>query len=463
MAEALEPGLQAEFDEERRRLIRRRTVLACILTLSIAPLYAVADAFVYPERFYTLVVGRLLCVLLTGSVLIVLRYPVGERHPDWLGLLLGLEIGFMVSGMPVLLLGYATPYFVGFMIVILAVALLMPWRTLHTVLLSAGLVTMYLVASLVHGHIQSPGMFLTNTSFILTASVVALVSIRAGAELHRREFRTRSALQGALGQKSELAARLEEQTKRLELVNQEMEDLLYVASHDLRAPLINVQGFTRELQLALEELRREPPTSPETRAVVRDIDESLGFILSAVSRMDSLIGLLLNLSRIATRTNPTETVPLAQMVDSIIDSFRYQLDQKQVTVVIGNLPEVMGDPVRLSQAISNLVDNAIKYMGDRPMRRIEIGANSVNGTCACYVRDSGSGIPPEKQESIFRLFHRLHNGSVPGEGIGLTMVRKIIEKHGGHVWVEAAPGEGSIFWFTLRAAHAASAHLGGEA
>jgi len=326
------------------------------------------------------------------------------------------------------------------------------------VLMSALLLAIYVGCALAHGAITGWGEFWTNVSFILTASVVGLVSTRAAAALHRREFRTRTALEDAVRQKTELASALEEKRAQLQLTNQEMEDLLYVASHDLRAPLINVQGFSRELLLAFEGLRRELPATPEARALVTDVNESIQFILTAVARMDGLIGTLLNLSRVATRTNPTEVVPLGAMVDEIIDSFRYQIDQKQITIAINDLPAVIGDPVRLNQAVSNLVDNAIKYMGDRPVRRIEIGARSENGTCTCYVRDSGAGIPKAKHETVFRLFHRLATGGgVPGEGIGLTMVRKIIEKHGGRVWVEAAPDEGSTFYFTLRPA--GSGHL----
>jgi signal transduction histidine kinase len=175
-----------------------------------------------------------------------------------------------------------------------------------------------------------------------------------------------------------------------------------------------------------------------------------------------LIGSLLNVSRVATRTDPTEIVELGPMVDGILDSFRYQLEQKQITLAVGHLPAVVGDPVRLNQALSNLLDNAIKYMGDRPVRRIEIGAHSRDRMCECYVRDSGPGIPPARREHVFRLFYRLNTGPIPGEGIGLTIVRKIVEKHGGRVWVDNAPEEGTTFRFTLPLAPAAGYVSGPE-
>jgi len=449
---ALEPGQQERLEEETRRLVRRRTVVACWLAISIPPLYLLSDCFLYSEHWLLLGSCRFAGVVLAAAILIVVRSPVGEMHAVRLGQLLGIEVGLVVSAIPVLLVGYQSPYYVGFVLVILAMALLMPWPTPAALTVTAVLVAMYGGAALAHGRIDRPDLFLTNASFIVTAGIVALVGMRMGAVLRLREFRTRCAMEETLRHRGELAKALEQRTKQLGALNQEMEDLLYVASHDLRAPLINVQGFSRELRLTLGELRREHPMSPESRALFADIDESIEFILTAVARMDGLIGSLLNVSRIATRTNPTDVVPLGPMVDTIIDTFRYQLDQRQITVAIGNLPEVIGDPLRLNQAISNLVDNAIKYIGDRPIRRIEIGASTQNGSCACYVRDSGPGVPKDKQEAIFRLFQRLENGAGAGEGLGLTLVRKIIEKHGGRVWLEASPERGSTFWFTLQPA-----------
>ncbi len=447
-----EPDQQVRFAEETRRLTQRRTVVACWLAMLITPLYTITDYVLYPEHWLVLAGWQLAGLVVTLTVLAAVHSSWGKMHGQRLGHLLAGQVGLVGAGVPVALVGYQSPYFIGFILIILAVALLMPWPPSAILGIASTLMAMYVVGAVLHGHINSLGLFLTNMSFIATASAIALVGIRTSETLRRREFRTRCAMEDALRHRSDLARANEQQAKQLAIANQEMEDLLYVASHDLRAPLINVQGFSRELQLAIAELRGEQPVSPESRALFADVDESVEFIHAAVARMDSLIGSLLNVSRIATRTNPTELVPLGPMVDKIIDSFRYQLDQRQITVAIASLPEVIGDPLRLNQAISNLVDNAIKYMGDRALRRIEIGASIENGSCVCYVRDTGPGVPKAKQDSIFRLFQRLENGAVPGEGIGLTLVRKIIEKHGGRIWLEASPEQGSTFWFTLPAA-----------
>ena len=453
---ATESEPRTEFDAVTQRLLRRRLIAACALALSITPLYAVSDYLLHPEQFVLLAAAKAVSIVVTGALLVFAYGPLGLEYAHWVGILLATEVAFASSGIAVLLFGYTTPESAGFALVILGVALLMPWRMVHAACTSGILLGMYVACALTHGAIRDQVQFWTNVSFLVTACIVAVISTRATAELQRRELRARAALQDVARQKTDLATSLELKSAQLSLINQEMEDLLYVASHDLRAPLINVQGFTRELQIALDALRRELPPTPEARALVTDLDESTRFILTAVARMDGLIGSLLNLSRIATRTNPTDVVPLGAMVDAIVDSFRYQIDQKQITIAIGDLPVVIGDPVRLNQAVSNLVDNAIKYMGDRPLRRIEIGARIDDGTATCFVRDSGPGIPKAKHETVFRLFHRLPNGAVPGEGIGLTMVRKIIEKHGGRVWLEAEPDEGTTFFFTLRTPKPAS-------
>jgi signal transduction histidine kinase len=273
--------------------------------------------------------------------------------------------------------------------------------------------------------------------------------------MRRREFAARRALRAASAEKTRLIRDLEQKRGELERVNrdladlnQEMEDLLYVASHDLRAPLINVQGFANELNLGLAELRPYTDGAPEARAAYADLDESLRFIQSAVGRMDGLIRGLLSVSRIATRTNPAEEVRLTSVVEKIVESFRFQLDAHRITVSIGELPTVRGDAMRLTQVFSNLVDNAIKYMGDSACRTIEIGARNGNRFPTLFVKDSGPGIPAESRDTVFRLFRRLAV-DVPGEGLGLTLVRKIVEKHGGRIWVESAAGHGSTFCFTL--------------
>ena len=438
------------YEEERRRLTQRGAVTGCLLATGIVPLYIVTDYSLYPQYFWLLLVARMLSVLLGVGILLLIRRPVGKQLTYVLVAVLCVGLALFNSAVPVYLLGFEVPYYVASILVVCGIALLLPWGASQAAALALGLLAMYVAASALHGSLDNWLAFACNVSFVAATVGIALVSLRAGEELRKREFCARVALERAYENKSELATALAEKTAKLEMLNREMEDLLYAASHDLRAPLINVQGFSRELRLGLDQLRNGNGRSPEVLAVLTDVDESLRFILTGVARLDGLIMSLLNVSRIATHTNPTEQVDLNALLQKLVQSLRYQLSDKDITLDVEPLPVVIGDPVRLGQLFGNLIDNAVKYMGNSPQRRIHVGVHSANGERRFFVHDTGPGIAKESQEQIFRLFRRLTNGGCPGEGIGLTMVRKIVEKHGGRIWVESAPGAGATFWFSLK-------------
>ena len=419
----------------------------------LVPLFGVVDYFLNRPHVVTLVGVRFLSCILSGMIIMLLRRPLGRRYPSALAMALGLEVGVAIAVVPVAVTGPDTPY-VSMALLILSLAALFPWTATQAALLSTTLAAMFLVGAVFYGVVIARA-FVTQVSAILITGVIALVITALSDKLRAREFAARRALRATSREKTGLIEDLRQKTgelaglnQQLATLNQEMEDLLYVASHDLRAPLINVQGFAHEVRLGLSDLRTYTNGAPEAKAIYSDTDESLGFIDTAIQRMDGLIQGLLNVSRISTRTVPTEEVCLQRVVEKIIESFRYQLDQSRIQVTVGALPTVRGDALRLTQVFSNLIDNAIKYMGDRALRTIEIGTRGNNATPTLFVKDSGPGIPAKSQEAVFRLFRRLGNG-VPGEGLGLTMVRKIIEKHGGRIWIESTAGQGSTFCFTL--------------
>jgi signal transduction histidine kinase len=442
--------LAAKYEEERRWLTRRRIPTACVIAATIVLFYALADDFLYPEHVVTLVSLRFASVMLCFAVMVLARGPFGKRFPYALGHALGIGLALTSSGIPVWLLGYSVLYYVGFILVFLGMALLLPGEPAHVIGLALSMLGLYVAASLLHGPIANWPAFACHASFIGTTVGIVVIGMRLGEKLRRQEFGGRLALQEAYESKSQLTTALVDKTAKLESLKREMEDLLYVTSHDLRAPLINVQGFSRELHLGLEQVRSHNGKSPETNAALAEIDESLQFILTGVTRMDSLITSLLTVSRIATRTNPTEAVDLCSLTQKIAESLHQQLVEKGVTLEIDPLPMVRGDSVRLGQLFGNLLDNAVKYMGNSREHRIRVGMRVVEDEERFFVRDTGPGIPQEEHEHVFRLFRRLANGDCPGEGIGLTMARKIVEKHGGRIWVESTPGAGTTFWFTLQ-------------
>jgi len=158
---------------------------------------------------------------------------------------------------------------------------------------------------------------------------------------------------------------------------------------------------------------------------------------------------LLELSRIDSRTSTAQPVDLAQQVDDVVTSLRHSIDTRGIDVQVDPLPVVVGDPLRIHQVFGNLIDNAVKYMQPAGAAQIHVGMAPGAETPCFFVRDTGIGIRPEDQPKIFRLFSRVGDHGVAGDGLGLTAVKKILEKQGGKIWVESALGRGSTFWFTL--------------
>jgi signal transduction histidine kinase len=265
---------------------------------------------------------------------------------------------------------------------------------------------------------------------------------------------------------AERTQQLEQRGEQLEATNRELSDFLYVASHDLRSPLINLAGFSRSLQDSIGALdvmmgdgsggHNGTPAhgsnghaGSQWHGLKDEITESLDFILRSVAKMDVLVNALLELSRIETRPHVQQAIDSAKLVEEILGAFHYQIAGKNIAVTAGHLPLVTGDPVRINQVFSNLIDNAIKYMQPHGNARIDIGCEEDGDTQHFFVRDTGPGIRPEDRDKVFRLFMRLGGDGTAGDGVGLAAVRKIVEKHGGKVWVDSEIGKGSTFWFTL--------------
>ena len=260
------------------------------------------------------------------------------------------------------------------------------------------------------------------------------------------------------------ARQLEHRTEQLQAKNAELNDFLYVVSHDLRAPLINLEGFSRALEDSLRALRESiaaggaaPPRWGELQP---EIDESLDFIVRSVAKMDFLVRGLLELSRIDSRTSVAQPVDLARQVDDVVTSLRHTIDTHGITVRVDPLPTVTGDPVRIHQVFGNLIDNAVKYMRADGDKRIHVGVEERDGTPCYFVRDTGIGIRAEDHAKVFRLFSRIGDHGVAGDGLGLTAVKKILDKQGGRIWLDSTLQRGSTFWFTLPADAGATERTG---
>jgi PAS domain S-box-containing protein len=231
---------------------------------------------------------------------------------------------------------------------------------------------------------------------------------------------------------------LQEKVKELSLVNKELETFSYSVSHDLRAPLRHIDGFTRIL---LEEHASE--LSDEGKKYVQRV-------LQAVTHTGRLVDDLLNLARIGRKDLQRKKVILADVVRQALAMLPPGTADRAVEWKIANLPEVHGDPGLLELVFVNLLSNALKFTRPRQPAVIEIGANKRAGLDTFFVRDNGVGVDPKYADKLFGVFQRLHReDEFEGTGVGLATVQRIIHRHGGEVWAESALGHGTTFFFTL--------------
>ncbi|MGZ4989980.1 MAG: protoglobin domain-containing protein [Methylobacter sp.] len=230
---------------------------------------------------------------------------------------------------------------------------------------------------------------------------------------------------------------LSKRTEELARSNKELEQFAYVASHDLQEPLRMVASFTQLLSRRYK------------GKLDADADEFIHYAVDGATRMQTLINDLLAYSRIGSRTKPFEQVNLNSVLQRAVDNLHMAIEESGAKIVHGELPDTRGDITQLTQLFQNLIGNAIKFRGELPPE-IEIKVEDADKYWRIAVCDNGIGIAPEFFERIFVIFQRLHNKEdYPGTGIGLSICKKIVERHGGQIEVNSDRGQGAAFIFTL--------------
>ena len=224
----------------------------------------------------------------------------------------------------------------------------------------------------------------------------------------------------------------------LQAKNAELERFTYTVSHDLRSPLVTIKTFTSHL---VEDM---------ARSNTENIAQDMHYIHTASEKMSLLLDELLHLSRIGRVVNPSVETPLQEIIREALALVAGRINQRGVVVQVTQEPVLLyGDRVRLVEVFQNLVDNAVKFMGEQPEPMIEIGAELKNGDIVLSVRDNGMGIDPQHKDRLFELFEKLHP-EIEGTGMGLALVKRIVELHGGRIWAASeGHGTGACFWFSL--------------
>jgi PAS domain S-box-containing protein len=250
--------------------------------------------------------------------------------------------------------------------------------------------------------------------------------------------------------------RAEEETKTK---NEELENYLYIASHDLRSPLVNIQGFSQRLQkqtVSLKTLLSDLILAPETKEVIEKITDegipkTLNFILSNVTKMDVLLNGLLQISHTGRTVMTIKKIDMNQLFKTVIGTYNYQLTELDAIVTAAALPFCHGDENLLNQMISNIIGNAIKYREKGKTLAIDISADQEFNKVIYSIKDNGIGIDPRHLTKIWNVFYRVDSASWDtGDGLGLSIVKRIVDKHKGRVWAESELGKGSVFFIELQ-------------
>ncbi|WP_077146488.1 ATP-binding protein [Sphingopyxis sp. KK2] len=295
---------------------------------------------------------------------------------------------------------------------------------------------------------------------LLTAGLLIILVAAATLLLIRR---TLVDLRSSRAELHRLNENLEEvvdaRTGELKRANAEIQRFAYIVSHDLRSPLVNVMGFTAELETARQSITSylakgeadgwQAPDATTRLAIEEDLPESIGFIRTSTQKMDRLINAILNLSRQGRRTLAPERLDLAALVQGIVATLQHRIDETGTDVVVGDLPLIVNDRLAVEQILSNLIENALKYLQPGRPGVITVAGGTDLGRAFVAVTDNGRGIEPRDHDRVFDLFRRSGVQDQQGEGIGLAHARALAYRLGGTIELQSELGVGSTFRLVL--------------
>jgi signal transduction histidine kinase len=309
---------------------------------------------------------------------------------------------------------------------------------------------------------------------IVTVSGSALVIMLAiiSIFLVRRSAGARDAAEARLRENNlNLESTVEERTADLREANDEIQRFAYIVSHDLRSPLVNIMGFTSELEELRGDIFRriatlgnaqpvvadangelpEPALAEQDKQLSQDFTEALGFIKSSIGKMDRLISAILNLTREGRREFKPVPIDTRELIENIVSTVAHQASEAEAQIRIEPLPDIVSDRLALEQIFSNLIDNALKYLKPGVPGDILVKGRTKLGFAIYEIADNGRGIDPKDHQRIFDLFRRAGTQDRPGQGIGLAHVRALVRRLGGTMSVASELGSGSTFTVTLPA------------
>jgi signal transduction histidine kinase len=419
-------------DEERSRSATLLNIILWILILS-ASIYG-SFAPIEPALLFR----RALIILPLLAVLLLLKQMVNWGYIRATGMLIVFVLWLTFTTAMFFGADYNNPAYMGFLLVVVCAGLILNWRaaigwSLFSILTSAVILLLGQYGLIRQSENSTPslGFWIAQTLYILVSTLLISQSIRKIDEAFENA-------RYELAARQRIEAEREKIIKELETKNAELERFTYTVSHDLKSPLITISGFVGLLEVDAKSGNREK------------FREDMQRINEAVEKMKRLLDELLELSRIGRIINPPSETSFSEIVEEALSLAQGRLRNGDVEIYVqGGLPIVRGDRPRLVEVLQNLIDNAAKFMGAQPAPRIEIGIHQQQNEQVFFVRDNGIGIESKHREKVFGLFDKL-DPRTEGTGVGLALAKRIIEVHGGRIWVESeGRGSGSTFCFTL--------------
>jgi signal transduction histidine kinase len=435
MASVIKSWVRAPVFEDDEELSRAATLLNIILWIFITAACAYGlFAPIQPEFR----IRRLSIILPFIVILLVLKQILNNGYVRTTGYVTVTSLWLMFTAAMFFGADYNNPAFMGYLIIVVCAGLILNWRaaigwSIFSILTNAAILTLGQMGILNSSHGETPPF-----AFWTAQTVYIIVTTLLLSQALRKIDKALQSAQDELTKRKYAESERESFIKELEAKNAELERFTYTVSHDLKSPLITIGGYLGFLE-------------KNGHAGKMDMfDNDIQRIREATEKMQALLNDLLELSRVGRLVNPPEEIEFGKIVQDAVALVSGQLHKKNIKLTVqDDLPKVYGDRIRLVEVMQNLLDNSAKYTGTQINPQIEVGIRINQDDLAFFVKDNGLGIDQTHHERVFGLFNKL-NPISDGTGIGLALVKRTIEVHGGRIWIESAgPGKGTTILFTL--------------